>query len=237
MRLLVTRPEPDGERSAARLRALGHDVAVAPALRTKTVAATFAGGPFAAVVITSANAARALANHARRGELIALPLFAVGARSADAAREAGFSAVVSADGDADDLVDLLAARFSGTAARLIYLAGEDRTGDLAGRLAPHGIAVETAVIYRAVRNGEFPRQLGAALAAGPLGGVLHYSRRSVEAFLAGAREAGLLQGALAATQFCLSAEVAAPLEGAGAVKLRTAARPDEASLIALLSPG
>ena len=236
MRLLVTRPEPDGARTAATLRALGHEVVVAPVLRTETVAATFGGGPFAALVITSGNAARALANHPRRNELAGLPVFAVGARSAETARQAGFSDVVSAEGDVNDLVSLLAARFAGQGARLLHLAGEDRAGDLAGGLATRGIAVETAVVYRAVPVGTFPVQFRAMLAAGPLDGVLHYSRRSASAFLAGAEAAGLLEPAIAAQHFCLSAEVAAPLTQAGARNVQVAPAPDEASLIALLSP-
>lgn len=236
MRLLVTRPEPDGERTAARLRALGHEAVVAPVLRMQNLAAVFGKGPFAALVITSSNATRALANDPRRGEVAGLPVFAVGARSADAAREAGFSDVVSADGDVSKLIGILAARFAGHGARLLYLAGEDRAGDLAAGLVAHGIAVETAVNYRAVPAEAFPGQLRAALAASPLDGVVHYSRRSAEALLAGAEAAGLLQPALSAEHFCLSAEVAMPLTQAGARSVRVAPAPDETSLVALLSP-
>jgi uroporphyrinogen-III synthase len=236
VRLLVTRPVPDGERSAAMLRARGHEVVVAPVLRMEIVAAAFGQGPFAALVITSGNAMRALASHPRRDELARLPVFAVGARSAEAAREAGFSDVVSADGDVSDLVGLLVARFAGLGVPLLYLAGEDRAGDLAGALAAHGVSVETAVVYRAVPVEAFPTQLRAALAAAPIDGVLHYSRRSAAAFLAGAAAAGLLQPALSAEHFCLSAAVAIPLTQAGARSVRIASAPDEASLVALLSP-
>ncbi len=220
MRLLVTRPEPDGKSTAARLRALGHDVVVAPVLRLKAVAASFGPGPFAALIITSRNAARALATHARRDEIVGLPVFAVGERSAEAARAAGLSDVVSADGDGDDLVRLVAARFAGSGARLLYLAGEDRAGDLAGSLAAHGIAIETAIVYRAVAERGFSRRLAAGVAAGPLDAVLHYSPRSAEAFLAGAEAAGLTGAMLAAVHLCLSADVAAPLEAAGAAQVR-----------------
>ncbi len=235
MRLLVTRPEPDGARTAATLRTLGHEVVVAPVLRTEMVAASFGSGPFAALAITSRNAVRAVLSHPRRGELAGLPVFAVGARSADAAREAGFSDVVSADGDAGDLVTLLAGRFSGSGTRLLYLAGEDQVGNLAGVLTACGVMVETAVVYRAVAVKDFPTRLRAAFAAGPLDGVLHYSRRSAQAFLTGAQEADRLRRAVGATHFCLSVDVAMPLTVAGALSVRIAARPDEAALIAALS--
>src|ERR1700742_924205 len=130
MRLLVTRPEPDATRTAEALRARGHEALVAPLLATLTIAADFAG-PHDGVLMTSANAARALAVHPRRGELTRLTCFTVGGRTAEAARNGGFSDTVSADGALGDLVDLVAVRFDRTA-RLLYLAGEDRAGDLAG---------------------------------------------------------------------------------------------------------
>src|SRR5437763_997764 len=148
MRLLVTRPEPDATRTAETLRARGHDVLVAPLLATLTIAAEFAG-PYDGVVMTSANAARALAAHPHAGELIELPCLTVGNRTAEAARAAGLRHVQSADGALGDLVDLVAAKFD-PSARLLYLAGEDRAGDLTGELAKRGIVVDTVVIYRAV---------------------------------------------------------------------------------------
>ncbi len=112
MRLLVTRPEPDNERTAAELRARGHEVMLAPMLRVEPVIdADLGNGPWAAVLITSANGARAIASHKRRGELTALPVLAVGQASAAAARTVGFTDVTSADGDGGDLARLAAARF------------------------------------------------------------------------------------------------------------------------------
>ncbi len=233
MRLLVTRPEPDGERTAAALRTRGHDVLLAPLLRVEAVVdADFGDGPWTGVVITSANAARAIASHPRRAELAKLPLFAVGRRSAEAARAAGFGEVTSADGDARDLVRLLAAR--GAGAPLLYLAGEDRAVDLAAELAAQGVPVRTAVVYRTVKAESFPPPVRAALAAGQLDGVLHFSRRSAEAFVDCARLAGVLDRALALSHYCLSSQVAEPLAAAGATKIAIAPRPEEAALLGLV---
>ena len=43
MRVVVTRPQADGERTAAALEALGHEVLVAPLMRVEPVAADLAG--------------------------------------------------------------------------------------------------------------------------------------------------------------------------------------------------
>src|SRR5262249_26783465 len=122
VRLLVTRPQHDGERTAARLRARGHHVTLAPLMRVEPVDFEFPREPLSAVVITSANAARAITRHPRRDALVALPAFTVGRHTAEAARAAGFRAVECADGDKDDLAALLRARSGVRSAPLLYLA-------------------------------------------------------------------------------------------------------------------
>jgi uroporphyrinogen-III synthase len=232
MRLLVTRPEPDATRTAEVLRARGHDVLVAPLLATLTIAADFAG-PYDGVVMTSANAARALAAHPRRGELAHLACFTVGNRTAEAARTAGFADTISADGALGDLVELVSARFD-RSARLLYLAGEDRAGDLAGDLAKRGITVDTVVVYQAVAAEKLPPHLTQALQENTLDAALHYSRRSVATLLTFAQHSGAMNAVTGLAHYCLSAEVAAPLREVAAARIAVAPRPDEASLLALI---
>jgi uroporphyrinogen-III synthase len=232
MRILVTRPEPDATRTAETLRARGHDVLVAPLLATLTIAAEFAG-PCAGVLMTSANAARGVATHPRRGELTRLTCFTVGGRTAEAARAAGFTDTVSAEGALGDLVELVAAKVD-RSARLLYLAGEDRAGDLAGDLAKRGIAVEIAVIYRAVAAEKLPPHLMQALRENTLDAALQYSRRSAATLLALAGHSGAMNAVTKLAHYCLSAEVAALLREAGASRIAIAARPDETSLLGLI---
>jgi uroporphyrinogen-III synthase len=233
VRLLLTRPEPDAERTAAALRARGHQVIIAPLSQIEIVAdAPIRPGPWTAILVTSANAAVAIAAHPRRKELHAVPVFAVGQRSAQAMHTAGFAEVTSADGDVGDLVRLVAARARPDAA-LLYLAGEDRAGDLADDLAARGFAVETAVVYRAVAATALPQAAADAL-GGNIDGVLHFSRRSAEAYVNAARNAGMLAMALKPAHYCLSAQVAEPLARAGAGVIRTASRPVEARLLDLI---
>jgi uroporphyrinogen-III synthase len=235
MRLLVTRPEEGGERSAAVLRARGHEVLLAPLLRIEAIAGADLGAPpWTAVLLSSANAARAIASHPRIGEIVALPVLAVGERTAEAARAAGFKDVQSADGDAQGLIRAAAARFAGHRAALLYLAGEERARDLTQDLAKDlvGLVVRTVVVYRAVKAVSLPPAALAVLAAHRLDAVLHFSLRSAEAYIAGARAAGLLDKALAPIHYCLSLRVAGAL--AGAANIRIAARPDEAALLDLV---
>jgi uroporphyrinogen-III synthase len=234
MRVAVTRPQADSERTAAALRARGHEVLVVPLMRVEPVAADLSAG-WGGVIITSANAPGAIAGNPARKTLLNLPLFAVGRRSADAARQAGFADITMAGGDVRDLVQLIAERHADAAAALLYLAGEDRAADLVGELAVHGIAAELVVVYRAV-TAPFPPELTAALKAGEVDAVLHFSKRSAENYLAGARQAGIIEQALGVRHFCLSRQIAEPLSGAGAGSIAVATRPDEAALVGLLEP-
>src|SRR3954471_22019280 len=192
MRLLVTRPEPDAKRTAAGLRQRGHHVIIAPLLRIEGIAADFGSGPWDALVITSANSCRAVASHPRIAELVHRPIFTVGAHSAEAAREAGFIDVNASEGDVEELAQLLTAKFKARDRRLLYLAGEDRTADLAAGLAAHGIQMKTVIIYRAVKVPEFPSSVREAMTAGEIDGVLHFSRRTTESYLSSAVGAALL---------------------------------------------
>src|SRR5262249_5143082 len=230
VRLLVTRPQHDGERTAARLRARGHEVTLAPLLRIDAVDVEVPREPLSAVVMTSANAARAIARHPRRDALTALTAFTVGRHTAEAARAAGFRQVECAAGDTDDLAALLRARFTEQSAPLLYLAGEDRAGDLAAS----GVPLLTAVAYRAVKVERFAPDVAVALAQGALDGVLHFSRRSAQAYLDCAARAGMLERALALVQFCLSRQVAQPPAAAGAAVIRRAPKPNEAAMIELI---
>ena len=116
---------------------------------------------------------------------------------------------------------------------LLYLAGEERSGDLAGDLRVRGFAVETTMIYRAIAATGLPPAVEEALANG-IDAVLHFSRRSAEVYVDAARAAGMVTSALKPIHFCLSARVAEPLAEAGAADIRVAERPNEALLLALI---
>jgi uroporphyrinogen-III synthase len=229
LRLAVTRPQPDGERTAAALRERGHDVLLAPVLEVQPVAADLAGD-WAGVIVTSANALRA--TNGKLDALLRLPLYAVGGRTAEAARAAGFKTVHVADGDARALTGLIAGEANKISGPLLYLAAEQRAADLTADLKPHGVTAVTRIVYRTLAL-PLAAELTDALRGGQLDVVLHYSKRSVEAFLAGASVTGLNAQAVALRHLCLSEQVAAPLAAAGAKNIAIAGTPDESAMISL----
>src|SRR5271163_5157925 len=98
MAVLVTRPQPDDEATAAALRARGLEVVRAPMLRFEPVAFhDDLDANYGAVIVTSANALRGIEPHLAGSRLLKLPLFAVGEHTAAAARRVGFEKVMPAD--------------------------------------------------------------------------------------------------------------------------------------------
>jgi uroporphyrinogen-III synthase len=228
MRLLLTRPEPDAERTALTLRARGHVVLTAPLLQIEPMEVALGERPCAGLLMTSASAARMMARHPDLSGLLSHPVFVVGAHTA------AMADVTSADGDARDLARLVARRFAGSSAKLLYLRGRDTAGDLAGALIRDGLDIESVAIYEAKAVQRFPAQAEEALRAGTIEAVLHFSRRTAQTYLACADALGGRQWALRPAHYCLSAQVAAPLIDAGAAVVRSAAHPDEAGLIDLI---
>jgi uroporphyrinogen-III synthase len=208
---------------------------VAPLLRIEPITdVPLPAGPWAAIVFTSANAVTAFTAHPAKPSLLHVPVFTVGARTEEVAHAAAFGEVQSAYGDVAALAGLIVSRLADRAKPILYLAGEDRAGDLAGLLAGYGFVVHTMPIYRAVAVARLPEAARLALANDRIDGVMHFSRRSAEAFLAAIDADHLREQGLALRHLCLSADVAAPLIAAGVERVEVARRPDQDSLLALL---
>jgi uroporphyrinogen-III synthase len=237
--ILVTRPHPDDEATAAGLRAKGFEVLLAPMLRLE--AAAFhddADTDYGAVIVTSANALRGIEAQLKASRLLKLPLFAVGEHTAAAAHDVGFEHVISAKGGAASLRDLVLASVKAKALKktrpLLYLAGADLARDLASELGERGFTVVTQTTYRMIPLSSLPRETRDAFAANQIEAVLHYSRRSARAFLESVRAAGVEISALSIPQCCISAGVATVVRDAGATHVMVAASPDENAVFALL---
>jgi uroporphyrinogen-III synthase len=227
MRLLVTRPADQAEQTAQKLLALGHLPVVAPVLEIAPTGAPLPQGGFDIVLATSA---QALAGVPPGAKLMALPFACVGEKTASAARSVGFS-VLHAAPDAEALAGLLQTGKK-TAKSALYLAGRERRPTLEESLRAGGWRVEVVETYAARAISAWPENIHAALDAGEIDGVLHYSPRSAALALAliGREPARRLR------HFCISSAVAAVCrDWAPDAGVFAASHPDEEGLITLLS--
>jgi len=144
-KIWITRAQPAADVTAERVRALGHDALVAPLLEVRAlenVDIDLTG--VAAIAFTSANGVRAFAE--RSGDR-ALKVFAVGAATAQAARQAGFRSVLSSEGDVAALARGIAARKGELKGAVLHAGAAELAGDLAGELAGAGIEARRLILY------------------------------------------------------------------------------------------
>ncbi len=213
MRILVTRPQPGGEATAARLRACGHDVVLAPLLATEAVAWEPPAMLPHAVLLTSGAAVRFAGDVA---SLQALPCFTVGRATAAAATAAGWSDVRAGAGCVQAAIDVIAAAGVET---LLHLAGADRTA----MVVPARVRLTTCIVYRAVV------QPLADLPA--VDWVLLYSPRTAAHF---ASECDRLAAARASIAIAAISPAALAAAGAGWARAVAATSPDEDALLAAI---
>ncbi len=237
MRVLVTRPQPAADRTAAVLKARGHQPILCPVLYLADLPAEIDPACFAAIAVTSANAVDALSRHPSFAALTGLPLFAVGDKSAQRALAAGFQTVRSAGGAVDDLCRLIAASRNAAAGAVLYAAARDRAGDLEGCLRGKGFSVTTIDVYHAGPVSDLPDALDRACATGPPDRIAVYSARSATHLAAAANQSSCGETLRKATVVAISKAAAAPLRRSGWKACRIAHRPTEAALLDLLDAG
>jgi uroporphyrinogen-III synthase len=219
----------------------GHTVIAAPLLSIRRIAeAPIPERPYQAVLITSANGARALAGRSELERLKSAPALVVGRSSAAAASGAGFARIELAGGDVAALARRAVQLLRPDDGPLLYVSGAVTAGELALILAASGFEVDRVVAYVASPAVELPKRCTTALAAGRVDGVILFSPRTARIWSTLVTAAGLAPAALRLVHYCLSQNVAAMVRntlGAG-VTVEVARRPDEAALLEMLpTPG
>ncbi|MGJ3232057.1 MAG: uroporphyrinogen-III synthase [Oceanicaulis sp.] len=225
--VLVTRAEPGATRTIERLRARGINAINAATARVQFRSAAPRLDGVGAIAFTSPNGVGAFAANSERRDL---PVMAVGAVTAAAARAAGFNTVISADGDGAALARLIAnAPPDGT---VLHVTGADQGFDLVEALGARGIAARAQVMYEAVESGPLREEAAEALRAGAI--ILVHSPLGARRFFNQAGDAGLTRDLGACQVAAISAKAAAPLAAVAVRRVFSAETPDEDALFKLL---
>ena len=232
MRVLITRPEREATTLAAALAERGHVPVIAPLFRLEILrppadfAATLAASQ--AVLLTSANGARALAEASdQRGR----PILAVGDTTASTAEGLGFSSVQSAAGDGAALAEQARRQLDPASGPLLHVSGVDVALDLADALKPAGFEVKRFALYDAREEAELPDSARAALQARALDVATFFSPRASEHFARLVQEAGLAGSLADVTAIAISPAALQPLSALPFKATVAAARPTRQSVL------
>ncbi len=226
MRVLITRPEREATALATALIERGHVPVIAPLFRLEILhpPAEFSAALAScqAVLLTSANGARALADASeQRGR----PILAVGDTTASTAEGLGFAAVTSAAGGGAELAALVRRSLDPTKGSLVHVSGVDVALDLSETLAPHGFEVHRFALYDAREESALPESARAALAARALDAATFFSPRAAATFAKLVGDAGLAGALRDVTALGISPAALAPLAALPFKATVAAARP------------
>jgi uroporphyrinogen-III synthase len=232
MRVLITRPEREAVTLATALSQRGHVPVIAPLFRLEILhpPTDFSASLAAcqAVLLTSANGARALAEASeQRGR----PILAVGDTTAATAEGLGFNAVTSAAGDGAALVELVRQRLDPKAGPLVHVSGVDLALDLGEALSRHGFDVRRFALYDARAESVLPDSARAALQARALDAATFFSPRAASQFAKLVGEAGLADSLRSVTAIGISPAALAPLGKLPFKATVSAARPTRQAVL------
>jgi uroporphyrinogen-III synthase len=176
--ILITRPEPGASETAARLTAAGLHPVVAPFLSVRLHPASLPPPDrVQALIVASGNAVAALPATYR-----GVALLAVGDATAARARHAGFTSVLSANGDATGLAALAARQLNPAAGPLLLACGHGQSRGLAADLRRHGFRVHRRAVYTTTRVRHFPAAASEAIRDG-LRAAMFFSAETAHAFV------------------------------------------------------
>ena len=153
MHILLTRPLEDCYEMIIKFKSLGHQVSHLPLLTVEKVDHEQINFfDFKGIIFTSANAIKFLDLQYIDENLLC---FCVGSATEKKARSVGFQKVIAAEGNVENLKELVLQNFDPKKGKLIYVSGETISVDLDKQLIGEGYNIKRIVNYKTGHNEKF----------------------------------------------------------------------------------
>jgi uroporphyrinogen-III synthase len=147
MHILFTRPLEDCHEMILKFQSLGHEVSHLPLINIEGLKyEPLNYSDFRGIIFTSANAIKFLdiKNIDKK-----IACFCVGSATEKKARSSGFQNVFAADGNVNNLKELILLNFNSSEGKLLYISGEVISNNLDHDLISNGYNIERVINYRA----------------------------------------------------------------------------------------
>ena len=147
MHILLTRPLEDCHEMILKFQSLGHEVSHLPLIAVKGIKYEFLNySDFKGVIFTSSNAIKFLdvKNIDKK-----INCFCVGSATEKKVRSFGFQNVFAAEGNVENLKELILQNFNSSDGQLLYVSGETVFSNLDQQLIFEGYNVKRVINYRA----------------------------------------------------------------------------------------
>ena len=181
MHILLTRPLEDCSEMIIKFKSLGHQVSNLPLLSIEKLdyeQINFLD--YKGIIFTSANAAKFLELKNIDKNLLC---FCVGSATEKKVRSAGFQNVITAEGNVENLKELVLQNFDQKEGKLLYVSGETISVDLDQQLMREGYNIKRMVNYRTTHNQKFDEKFVKELKLKIPDIVYVYSKNSASSFL------------------------------------------------------
>ena len=181
MHILLTRPLEDCSEMILKFRSLGHQVSHLPLINIEPLNyEEIKFSDYKGIIFTSANAVKFLDFKDIDKKLLC---FCVGSATEKKARSTGFQNVISAEGNVNNLKELVLQNFDPKDGKLIYISGETISFDLDQQLLKEGYSIKRIINYKTNYNKKFDENFVKELKLKIPDIVYIYSQNSASSFL------------------------------------------------------
>ena len=181
MHILLTRPLEDCSEMIVKFKSLGNQVSHLPLLRIDKVNYEQINfSDFKGIIFTSANAIKFLNLRDINKNILC---FCVGSATEKKARSVGFQKVFAAEGNVENLKELLLQNFNQKDGPLIYISGETISIDLDQQLLKEGYNIKRIINYKTSHNQNFDDEFVKQLKLNMPDLVYVYSQNSASSLL------------------------------------------------------
>ena len=147
MHILFTRPLADSHDLILKFQSLGHNVSHLPLIEIEGIKINHVNfTDFKGIIFTSSNAIKYLDTKIIDKKIYC---FCVGTSTEKKARAVGFQNVFAAEGNVDNLKELILQNFNTSEGKLLYVSGETISGNLDEQLISKGYNIERVINYKA----------------------------------------------------------------------------------------
>ena len=181
MHILLTRPLEDCSEMIVKFKSLGNQVSHLPLLRIDKVNYEQINfSDFKGIIFTSANAVKFLNLRDINKNILC---FCVGNATEKKARSVGFQNVFAAEGNVENLKELLLQNFNQKDGPLIYISGETISINLDQQLLKEGYNIKRIINYKTSHNQNFDDEFVKQLKLNMPDMVYVYSQNSASSLL------------------------------------------------------
>ena len=181
MHILLTRPLEDCSEMILKFQSLGHQVSHLPLLSVNQVNyGEINFSDYKGIIFTSANAVKFLNLKKIEKKILC---FCVGSATEKKAKNLGFQNIIAAEGNVENLKELILQNFDKKDGKLIYISGETVTVNLDQQLEKEGYNIKRVINYKTSHIGKFEERFVNELKVKIPDIVYIYSQNSAFSFL------------------------------------------------------